>query len=79
MLTATSRMQGHSVVITLPTDHEHKPMANQDYIVVYAEDGTIFLVSKVEDPFLIGDEAAFYEADEWMALLPGEENLFDDR
>lgn len=75
MLTATSRMQGNSVIITLPSNHEHKPMANQDYIVVYVEDGTIFLVPKVEDPFLIGDEAAFYEADEWMALLSGGREL----
>lgn len=70
MLTAKSRLQGNSVVITLPSNNGQKPMPNKEYIVVYTEDGTIILVPKIEDPFLLGEEAAFYEVDEWEDVLP---------
>jgi hypothetical protein len=70
MLTAKSRLQGSSVVITLPSDNGNKPAANQEYIVVYFEDGTIILVPKIEDPFSSGEEAEFYEDDEWSDMVP---------
>ena len=43
---------------------------NQEYIVVYSEDGTITLVPKIEDPFSAGQEAEYYEKDEWKDLTP---------
>lgn len=53
MLITKSRLQGSSVVITLPSDNGKKPSENQEYIVVYSEDGTITLVPKIEDPFSV--------------------------
>lgn len=70
MLTTRSRLQGNSVVITLPVKNGEKPEPNQEYIVVYSNDGTITLVPKLEDPFDGGDVAEFYEADEWNDLTP---------
>ena len=43
MLIAKSRLQGSSVVITLPSDNGKKPKENKEYIVVYSDDGTITL------------------------------------
>lgn len=70
VLIAKSRLQGGSVVITLPSDNGKKPSENQEYIVVYSEDGTITLVPKIEDPFSAGQEAEYYEKDEWKDLTP---------
>lgn len=70
MLIAKSRLQGSSVVITLPSSNGKKPTANQEYIVVYSEDGTIILVPKINDPFSSGEEAEFYEDDEWNDMKP---------
>lgn len=70
MLIAKSRLQGSSVVITLPSSNGKKPTANQEYIVVYSEDGTIILVPKIDDPFSSGEEAEFYEEDEWNDMKP---------
>ena len=69
MLIAKSRLQGSSVVITLPSDNGKKPKENKEYIVVYSDDGTITLVPKIEDPFS-GGEAEYYEKDEWTDLSP---------
>lgn len=76
MLIAKSRLQGSSVVITLPSNNGNKPAANQEYIVVYSEDGTIILVPKIDDPFLFGEEAEFYEEDEWYDILPEGREIF---
>ncbi|MEY8307826.1 AbrB family transcriptional regulator [Enterococcus faecium] len=51
MLITKSILQGSSVVITLLSDNGKKPSENQEYIVVYFEDGTTTLVSKIEDLF----------------------------
>jgi hypothetical protein len=76
MLVAKSRLQGSSVVVTLPSDNGKKPLANQEYIVVYSVDGTITLVPKIEDPFRDGEEAEFYESDEWEDLTPEGREIF---
>ncbi|EOH57683.1 AbrB family transcriptional regulator [Enterococcus faecium EnGen0263] len=70
MLVTKSRLQGSSVVVTLPSDNGKKPSENQEYIVVYSDDGTITLVPKIEDPFSGGEEAEYYEKDEWEDLTP---------
>ena len=70
MLIAKSRLQGSSVVITLPSDNGKKPKENKEYIVVYSDDGTITLVRKMGDPFSGGEEAEYYEKDEWTDLTP---------
>lgn len=70
MLIAKSRLQGSSVVITLPSDNGKKPKENKEYIVVYSDDGTITLVPKIEDAFSGGEEAEYYEKDEWTDLSP---------
>jgi hypothetical protein len=70
MLITKSRLQGNSVVVTLPADHGKKPAENQEYVVVYSEDGTIILVPKIEDPFSGGKVAEYYEKDEWKDLTP---------
>lgn len=70
MLITKSRLQGSSVVITLPSDNGKKSSENQEYIVVYSDDGTITLVPKIEDPFSGREEAEYYEKDVWMDLSP---------
>ena len=70
MLITKSRLQGSSVVITLPSDNGKKTSENQEYIVVYSEDGTITLVPKIEDLFSGGEEAEYYEKDEWGDVAP---------
>ena len=65
MLITKSRLQGSSVVIKLSSDNGKKTSENQEYIVAYSEDGTITLVSRIEDPFSEGEEAGYYEKDEW--------------
>ena len=76
MLITKSRLQGSSVVITLPSSNGNKPAANQEYIVVYSEDGTIILVPKIDNPFSSGEEAEYYEEDEWNDMIhEGRESL----
>lgn len=70
MLLTKSRMQGSSVVITLPPYNGEKPESNKEYLVVYSPDGTILLVPKLSDPFEGGDEGEFYELDEWEDISP---------
>jgi len=65
MLITKSKLQGNSVVITLPSDNGNKPAENQEYIVVYSDDGTITLIPKIVDPFCGGEEAEYYEKDVW--------------
>lgn len=69
MLLTKSRFQGNSVVVTLPSENGKKPSENQDYIVIYSDDGTITLVPKIKDPFSGGEEAEYYEKDEWEDLV----------
>lgn len=69
MIIAKSRLQGNSVVITLPSHKGNKPEANQEYVVVYSEDGTIILVPKIDDPFSDGKEGEFYEADDLNDMI----------
>ncbi|EFM70064.1 hypothetical protein HMPREF9505_01697 [Enterococcus faecalis TX0109] len=76
MLTTKSRRQGNSVVLTLPTDNGKKPKVDQEYIVMYSDDGTITLVPKIQDPFSEGPEGEYYEKDEWHDLAPEGRELF---
>lgn len=52
MLKTISRVQGDSVIVTLPPQHGEHPDLNQEYVVVYTKDGTIILVPTTEYPFL---------------------------
>ncbi|MBO0452020.1 type II toxin-antitoxin system PemI/MazE family antitoxin [Candidatus Enterococcus murrayae] len=70
MLTTKSRLQGSSVVVALPSDNGKRPSENQEYIVVYSDDGTITLIPKIKDPFSGGEVAEYYEKDEWEDLSP---------
>lgn len=68
MLFTKSRLQGSSIVVTLPANKGEKPEPNQEYLVLYDKDGTITLVPKLEDPFSNRNEAEYYEADEWREI-----------
>ncbi|MFK4567285.1 type II toxin-antitoxin system PemI/MazE family antitoxin [Enterococcus sp. UD-01] len=70
MLFTKSRLQGSSVVVTLPANNGEKPESNKEYIVVYSDDGTITLIPKLDDPFSGGAEGEFYELEEWSELSP---------
>lgn len=70
MLITKSRLQGSSVVITLPSNNGKKTSENQEYIVVYSEDGTIILVPRIDDPFSGENVAEYYEEDEWKDITP---------
>ncbi|MFR3685465.1 MAG: type II toxin-antitoxin system PemI/MazE family antitoxin [Enterococcus sp.] len=65
MLITKTRLQGSSVVVTLPSENGKKTPENQEYIVIYSDDGTITLVPRIDDPFIGGDEAEYYEKAEW--------------
>lgn len=65
MLITKSRLQGSSIVVTLPSENGKQPPENQEYIVIYSADGTITLVPRIEDPFSGGNEAEYYEKAEW--------------
>lgn len=67
---AKTRLQRSSIAITLPSDNGKKTSENQEYIVVYSEDGTITLVLRIEDPFNGGEEAEYYEKEEWEDVTP---------
>ena len=79
MLTTKSRRQGSSVVLTLPTDNGKKPKVDQEYIVMYSDDGTITLVPKIQDPFSEGPEGEYYEKMSGMILHLRGENFFNER
>lgn len=70
MLTTKTRLQGSSVVVTLPANNKIKPETDKEYVVVYSEDGTITLVPKIDDPFTVEEIGAFYEEDEWGDIEP---------
>lgn len=76
MLITKSRLQGNSVVLTLPEENEERPEPNTKYIVMYSLEGTITLVPKIADLFVGGELAEFYEADEWRALQPEGEEIW---
>ena len=76
MLITKSRLQGSSVVVTLPLKKKKKLEPNKEYIVIYSPDGTITLVPKIDDPFVLSEAGAFYEKDEWNNLSPEGRELF---
>ena len=39
------------IVLNYPLNNGKKPLENQEYIVVYTDEGTFTLVTKIEDPF----------------------------
>lgn len=76
MLITKSRLQRSSVFVTLPPHNGEKLEANKEYIVVYSPDGTITLVPKIEDPFVLAEAGAFYEKEEWDNVSPEGRELF---
>ncbi|EQB4897644.1 type II toxin-antitoxin system PemI/MazE family antitoxin [Enterococcus faecalis] len=76
MLTTKSRKQRSSVVLTLPSNNGQKPKTDQEYTVMYSNDGTITLVPKLQDPFSGGSKGEYYEKDEWYDIEPGGRELF---
>lgn len=51
MLTTKTRIQGNSIVVTLPVAENITLQSQKEYFVTYLEDGSIILTPKVEDPF----------------------------
>ncbi|WP_427814979.1 type II toxin-antitoxin system PemI/MazE family antitoxin (plasmid) [Enterococcus sp. 22-H-5-01] len=78
MLMTKSRLQGSSVVVTLPSSNGIKPKENQEYIVVYSDDGTIMLVPKIDDPFTNEKDAEYYEKEPWEELVSKGVTNFDN-
>ncbi|SFC70221.1 hypothetical protein SAMN04488102_1204 [Alkalibacterium subtropicum] len=52
MLKTITRLQGDSVMVELPSNNGIMLEPDQEYIVVYTQDGTIILVPANEAPFL---------------------------
>ncbi|MGY3814084.1 type II toxin-antitoxin system PemI/MazE family antitoxin [Globicatella sulfidifaciens] len=69
MLTAKTRIQGNSIVVTLPVAENIDLQSQKEYFVTYLEDGSIILTPKVEDPFFVAEDGAYYEA-EVLAGIP---------
>lgn len=76
MLLTKTRLQGNSVVITLPPNNGEKVAADKEYVIVYSSDGTITLIPKLDDPFSDGAEGEFYETDYWEELSPKGREVF---
>ncbi len=76
VITTKTRLQGSSVIVTLPANNGEKLESNKEYVVVYSEDDTITLIPKIDDPFSGGTEGEFYEVDEWSELIPVGRELF---
>lgn len=70
MLKTKTRMQGSSVVVTLPSATDFKVNPNEEYIVDYSDDGSITLVPKINNPFAVAESGAFYEKDAWEKMSP---------
>lgn len=70
MLKTKTRMQGSSVVVTLPSATDFKVNPNEEYIVDYSDDGSITLVPKINNPFAVAESGAFYEKDTWEKMSP---------
>ncbi|MGH2123389.1 type II toxin-antitoxin system PemI/MazE family antitoxin, partial [Enterococcus faecalis] len=64
------------VVLTLPTDNGKKAKVEQEYIVMYSDDGTMSLVPKIQDPFTEGPEGEYYEKDQCDDLARERKQLF---
>ncbi len=79
MLVTKSRLQGSSVVVTLPSDNGKETFRKPRIYRLYSDDGTITLVPKIEDPFSGGEEAEYYEKDEWEDLTPEGEKGYSVR
>lgn len=67
MLTTKTRTQGNSIVVTLPVADNIELQSQKEYFVTYLDDGSIILTPKVEDPFLVAEDGAYYE----VAVLAG--------
>lgn len=67
MLTTKTRIQGNSIVVTLPVAENITLQSQKEYFDTYLEDGSIILTPKVEDPFLAIKDDAYYE----VAVLAG--------
>jgi len=63
MLTTKTRTQGNSIVVTLPVADNIELQSQKEYFVTYLDDGSIILTPKVEDPFLVAEDGAYYEAE----------------
>lgn len=75
MLETKTRIQGKSVVVTLPTQKGKSPESGKEYLVSYGSRGEIILVPKIQNPFLNVQTGKFYEEDTLEDLQPvgGEE------
>jgi hypothetical protein len=79
MIKTKTRIQGRSVVVTLPAQSGITIEANKEYIVSYEQDGSILLVPKIENPFAVAEENAYYEEDIWEKMPSvGKERLTTD-
>lgn len=76
MLTTKTRKQGNSVIVTLPADENYPLELQKAYYVTYREDGTIILSPKLEDPFAVAEDGAYYEADQWDGMPSAGEEVF---
>ena len=78
MLETKTRIQGRSVVVTLPVQEGIDIEPNRKYIVSYEENGSVVLVPKIENPFLNGKEGDLYEPDIWEDMLALGNEVLDD-
>ncbi|BDR57353.1 type II toxin-antitoxin system PemI/MazE family antitoxin [Xylocopilactobacillus apis] len=70
MLKTKSYLDGNSVMVELPKVNGQQPPVDQEYKVIYFEDGSIVLQPKLKDPFKDLHDGEYYEADEWEEINP---------
>ncbi|AXY26210.1 AbrB family transcriptional regulator [Suicoccus acidiformans] len=75
MYTTRTRKQGNSIVVTLPASEEYPIASQKEYFVFYHEDGTVTLVPKIDNPFLIAEEGAYYDSEVWEDMPRAGEEL----
>lgn len=78
MLKTKTRSQGRSIVVTLPAQSGITIPPDKEYLVSYGEDGSIVLVPKIENPFAVAEDGAFYETDVWEGMPAAGNEAFDD-
>lgn len=78
MLKTKTRIQGRSVVVTLPAQEGKKILPNKEYLVSYGDNGEVILIPKIDDPFANVEKGSLYEPDIWEDMPPVGKEVIDD-
>lgn len=75
MATVKTRKQGNSIMITIPATLGIEE--GQEFFIIKKDNGAITMIPKVENPFLVAEDGAFYTPEENIDYIPAEGELED--